>query len=86
MTQASESHAWETTALLEVKGIFAAWHFAMEYKNSTSLLHKLKMLLLILINIDLCRTTKLHQIKLTPSHHFYGCIFLPKVITYKVDK
>ena len=81
MTQASESHAWETTALLEVKGIFAAWHFAMEYKYSTSLL-----LLLILINIDLCRTTKLHQIKLTPSHHFYGCIFLPKVITYKVDK
>ena len=51
MTQASESHAWETTALLEVKGIFAAWHFAMEYKNSSSLLHKLKMLLLILINI-----------------------------------
>lgn len=36
---------------LEVKGIFAAWHFAMEYKNSSSLLHKLKMLLLILINI-----------------------------------
>ena len=36
---------------LEAKGMFAAWHFAMEYKNSSSLLHKLKMLLLILINI-----------------------------------